>query len=72
MRSLIKMEMSRYPVFDVVQLNELPNREDSSRRNGITTHQTSRQQQSKNQTLFGIPSHKYDRTDKKIIARIFL
>ena len=53
MRSLIKMEMSRYPVFDVVQLNELPNKEDSTRRNVATTHQTSRQQ-SKNQTVYGI------------------
>ena len=52
MRSLIKMEMSRYPVFDVVQLNDIPNKDESTRRNGVTTQQTSRQ--SKNQTLYGM------------------
>ncbi len=42
MRSLIKMEVSKYPVFDVLPINELPYNDQQSRYSGAATHHSMR------------------------------
>lgn len=51
MRSLIKMEVSKYPVFDVLPINELPYNEQQSRYNGAATHHSMRNSLKRNSIL---------------------
>ena len=48
MRSLIKMEMTRYPVFEVVPPTDLPFNDLNARKNGAATHHSCRNSQLKN------------------------